>query len=136
MVVLGKHSYLFEVTGKQCNVQPFLKELGVAHNVPIVNGAIAYDCPHQHQTFILLFWNALHIPSMSNNLIPPFIMRERGIIVDEMPKIHGKPAIISNHTIVFPDIDLKIHLHLNGIFPTFPVELPYLVKSCIVIRSS
>ena len=96
----------------------------MVRRVPIVDGAIAYDCPHQHQTYILLFRNALHIPSMNNNFIPPFIMCERGIIVENMPKIHGNPAIISKHTISFPNIDLKIHLHLHRIFSYSPSRTP------------
>ena len=98
----------------KCNVQPFFQVLCMARNVSIVDRAIAYDCPHQHQTYIILLRNILHIPSINNNLIPPFSIRERGIIVDEMSKIHGKPVIISNHKISFPDNDLKIHLRVHG----------------------
>ena len=46
MMVLGANSYIFESTGKTCNVQPFLEELDLAENVPIVDGDVAYDCPH------------------------------------------------------------------------------------------
>ncbi len=45
MCVLGKHSYIFNSNGKTCNVSPFMDELGVATDVPIVDGAVAYDCP-------------------------------------------------------------------------------------------
>ena len=43
MVVLGRHSFVFESTGKICIVRPFSEEIGVAEDVPIVDGAIAYD---------------------------------------------------------------------------------------------
>jgi len=41
MVVLGRNSFIFESTGKTCNVKPFSEEIGVAEDVPIVDGAIA-----------------------------------------------------------------------------------------------
>ena len=46
MCVLGRNAYIFEATGRTCNVSPFMDELGIASDVPIVDGAIAYDCPY------------------------------------------------------------------------------------------
>ena len=43
MVVLGKHLFVFEKTGRTFIVQPFCTDLGIAADVPIVDGAIAYD---------------------------------------------------------------------------------------------
>lgn len=37
MIVLGKHAFVFEHTGRTCNVRPFTSELGVAPNVPIAD---------------------------------------------------------------------------------------------------
>ena len=34
MVVLGLNSFVFESTGRTCNVQPFRTDLGVAKDVP------------------------------------------------------------------------------------------------------
>ena len=59
MKVLGKHSFIFESTGKTCNVRPFSKEIGIAEDVPIVDGAIAYDDPNSGKTYVLLVRNAL-----------------------------------------------------------------------------
>ena len=52
MVVMGINSFVFETTGKSCNVRPFLSELGMAHDVPIVDAAVAFDCPYRHKTYI------------------------------------------------------------------------------------
>ena len=46
MIVLGHNSFVFESTGRTCNVQPFSTDLGTATNISIVDGAIAYDCPY------------------------------------------------------------------------------------------
>ena len=62
MVVLGKHAFIFESTGRTCNVKPFDASLGLATNVPIVDGALAYDCPVTNMTYILIVRNALHLP--------------------------------------------------------------------------
>ena len=40
MVVLGRHSFVFESTAKTCYVRPFSEEIGMAEDVPIVDGAI------------------------------------------------------------------------------------------------
>ena len=49
---------------------------------------IQYDSPLDGREYMLVIQNALRVPLMSNNLIPPFIMRENGIIVNECAKIH------------------------------------------------
>ena len=124
MVVLGKHSFIFESSGRTCNVSPFAKELGIASNVPIVDGAIAYDCPTTKETYILIVRNALYMPSMDLNLIPPFIMRAGGVQVNEVPKIHCDDPTSNDHCISFKDIDLRIPLQLFGTFSYFHTRKP------------
>ena len=125
MVVLGKHSFIFESSGRTCNVQPFARELGIASNVPIVDGAIAYDCPFTGDTSILLVRNALYIPSMVNNLIPPFIMRAGGVTVNDVPKIHCPDPSTDDHCLIFKDSDLRIPLQLTGVFSYFHSRMPH-----------
>ena len=128
MVVLGKHAFIFESTGRTCSVRPFSSELGVANNVPIVDGAIAYDCPYTQETSILIVRNALHIPSMEHNLIPPFIMRAGGVIVNDTAKIHCADPTTNDHCILFPTSDLRIPLQLHGIFSYFHSRLPTITE--------
>ena len=40
MVVLGKHYFVFDKTGRTCNVQPFSTEMGIAADALIIDGAI------------------------------------------------------------------------------------------------
>ena len=124
MVVLGCNSYVFESTGRTCNVKPFDSSLGTAPNVPIVDGAIAYECPYSSKTYILIVRNALYIPRLTNNLVPPFIMREAGVEVNETPKIHCEDPRIEDHSISFPDSSLRIPLQLVGIFSCFQTRKP------------
>ena len=76
MVVLGSECFVFEWSGKTCTVNPFTDQLGSAKDVPIVDAAIAYDCPYTNVSYVLIIRNALYMPSMRSNLIPPFIMRQ------------------------------------------------------------
>ena len=119
MIVVGKDYFIFESTGKTCNVEPFTADHDVATNIPIVDAALAYDCPFTHETYILIIRNTLYIDSMKNNLIPPFIMREGGVIVNDIPKMHSSGHIINDHCISFKDTNLGLPLLLNGIFSYF-----------------
>ena len=54
MIVLRKNSFVFESTGRICNVELFSTDLGMATNVPIIDGVLAYDCPYTSQVYIIL----------------------------------------------------------------------------------
>ena len=77
------------------------------------------------KTYLLTFRNALYVSSMSHNLIPPFIMRAAGLIVNDVPRIHTKTEDLTNetHCIVSEgedsEVKMKIPLKLDGIFSYF-----------------
>ena len=54
----------------------------------MVDAATQYDCPYDGKSCVLVVRNAINIPSMLNNLIPLFTMKEAGIIVNDKAKIH------------------------------------------------
>jgi len=125
MVVLGCNSYIFDsVPHKTCDMAPFDPKLGTSKKVPIVDGAIAYNCPFKLKTYILIAQNALYLPNIQHNLIPPFIMREAGLQVSEIAKIHTKEPLKSDHCIILDSDQLHISLQLNGIFSFFPSRRP------------
>ena len=125
MMVLGSNAFIFELTGRSCNVQPFDSKLGMSHDVPIVDGALAYECPYTMETYVPIVRNALYIKHLRNNLFPPFIMREGGVVVNDVPKIHSKHPTVTDHSTSFPDEpDLLIPLHLSGIFSYFCTRKP------------
>ena len=125
MVVLGRNCFVFDgIHGKTCDVEPFDPTLGTVKKVPIVDAAIAYDCPFQNKTFVLIIRNALHIPTMEKNLLPPFILREAGLQVNDVPKIHISDPSTSDHTIQFQKDELTIPLQLWGIFSFFHSRIP------------
>ena len=125
MMVFGIGCYIFDsIDQKTCNVQPFDPSIGVAKNVLIVDAALAYDCPYTYKTYILLARNVLIVKGLENHLIPPFIMREAGLVVNEVAKIHMNDPSSSDHSIIVKDYDLKIPLQLNGVFSYFKTRKP------------
>ena len=82
----------------------------------LVDRVLIYDCPYSGKSYILVVQNAIHVPSMENNLIPPFMMREAGIVVNEKAKIHMNDPKDSDHSITFNSTGFGIPLYLWGIF--------------------
>ena len=98
----------------------FSDEVENIQSVPIVDAALEYDRPKTLKTYLIIAKNALHIPSMQHNLIPPFIMQEAGIEVNDAPRIHIRDeATREIHSIMLPQVDLRIPMRLSGILSYF-----------------
>ena len=87
MPVVGKHAYIIAETGKKVDVSPFTPDYKPL-TVPLVDATIKYDNPYNGKSYILVLRNALYVPSMDNNLIPPFMLRALWVTVNDVPKIH------------------------------------------------
>ena len=87
MPVVRKEALIVEQYGKTVEVSPFTPDYKPI-KVEVVNAMVQYDSPLDGREYMLVIRNALCVPSMSNNLIPAFIMRENGIVVNECAKIH------------------------------------------------
>jgi hypothetical protein len=61
---------------------------------------------------------------MSHNLIPPFLLREAGVVVKDIPKMQVNDPTVSDHSVYFPRSDIRIPLALCGIFSYFPTRKP------------
>lgn len=122
--VVGKFCQVLEDTGRKARVSGFTSELGKPLVVKVVNAAIAYDCEHTGKTYILVVCNALYFENMEVNLIPPFVMRLAGVEVDECPKFLSKNPTEENHSIYFPEEDIRMHLQLEGIISYLPSRRP------------
>ena len=48
MIVLGKHFFVFEWSGKFCTANSFNDCLGSVKDVPIIDDSIDYDCSYSH----------------------------------------------------------------------------------------
>ena len=98
MAVVGKHAFILSTSEKTTEVHPYHPDYD-PKTVPIVDVTVQYDCPFSNETYVLLIRHALYIPSMSNNLIPPFMLRESGLIVDDVPKIQHEDPAVEHHCI-------------------------------------
>jgi hypothetical protein len=100
-------------------VTPFSSDLPVMERVEIVDAAVAYDDRYTRVTYILLMRNVLWIPLMDHNLLPPFLIREASLYLDETPKFQSNDLSLDNHCIYDEVSGLRIHLQLKGTFSYF-----------------
>ena len=87
MAVIGRHAHILSTSDRTVEVNAFTLEHATI-KAPLVDAALQYDSPYDGKSYILVIQNGIHIPSMTNNLIPPFLMREAGVAVNDKPKIH------------------------------------------------
>lgn len=122
MVCLGRHCTIVNWTHRVMKVNGFGPTMSMNH-VPVVDAVVVFEDPYhdvdEDGTYFLVFQNALYIPSMKHHLIPPFILREAGLRVDETPKRQALDVTEDNHTIFDPGTNMRIHMSLNGIFSSF-----------------
>ena len=123
MPVVGKHGYIIAETGKTVDVSPFTPDYKLLP-VPLVDATIKYNNPYNGKSCMLVLRNALYVPSMDNNLIPPFMLREMGVAVNDVPKIHKEEPTVDDHAITFVETGFQIPLSLWGIFSYFPTSKP------------
>jgi len=98
MVVVGKHCHIIRETGRSADVNPFTPEYEALRKIPVVDAAILYEDPVSGKEHLLVVRNALYVEAMENNLVPPFIMREAGLTVNDVPKIQLNDPSVEDHT--------------------------------------
>ena len=89
MVVLGKECYQISDVEKYAEVLGWSPLCGVVDEVPIIDAIVSYIVPNSNKFYLLLICNALYVPDMEHNLIPPQIMRKAGLEVNELQKRQG-----------------------------------------------
>ena len=119
MMVIGKQAFIFSHSGQYAHVRAFTDEVKGIPKVPIVNAVIAYDFPQSGQTYLLMVRNALCVPSMEHNLIPPFILRDAGLVLHDTPKIHCNVPSTEDHSLFDEETGLIIPFTLDGTFSVF-----------------
>ena len=122
MRVFGKYCFIISKYGKEAIVNAFTDQVGTI-TFPIVDAAVAYDCPWSQTTYILITRNILSVPSIDHNLIPPFILREDGLTVNGNATIHLNEPSIDDHAIICPNSDQRIRLHLHGTVSWFSTRM-------------
>ena len=119
MAIVGNQATVFH-TGRIAEVRAFSDKVEKLESVPIFDAALAYDWPKYLKTYLLIVKNALHIPSMKHNMIPQFILREAGLEVNDIPRIHIRDEVTrESQSIIMTRVDLRIPLQLSGVFSYF-----------------
>jgi hypothetical protein len=97
MAVAGRDCTIIATSGQYATVTPFSDELPVMEDIEIGDVAMAYDDP-------ILLERILLIPTMDHNLLPPFLIREASLFIDETPKYH---TICDNETGMLIDLQIR-----------------------------
>jgi hypothetical protein len=91
-----------------------------------VSAARAYDCPRTGQVIILMVHQAIHIPTMENNLLCPMQIRMNDAKVSDIPKFLADNPTDETHAITFKDDEATfiIPFSLDGVTSVFPTRKP------------
>ena len=95
--------------------------------MPIVSRVIAYDIPGTGKTIVLHVHQAIHMPTMTNNLLNLMQMQASDIMVNEVPKCMVDSPSDDTHSIQLQDHD--VHDTIN-----IPLELRDVI-SCFFLSS-
>ena len=111
--------------GETVDVAPFTPDYNPI-SVELVDAALKYECPYTGEIKILIIRRGLYVPSMTHNLLPPFMIREAGININEVPRIHVTSPTEEHHAITFQETNFRIRipLSLHGTFSYFPTSKP------------
>ena len=116
MLVAKKNCYVIGLTVETMDVCPFTPEYESLKKVPLSDAALMYTCEYTNKKCLIIVRNALYVPFMDINLIPTFIVREEGVVINDKPKIHVYDPSLDDHAIIFVKDNMRIPLKLNGIF--------------------
>ena len=123
MHVIGCNARVISTSDMMCDVRDFSPDISPL-KVKIVYAGVEYSCLYTGLDYILVIRNRLHVPAMVHNLIPPFIMRELGVIVNDMAKIHLNNPMEEDHSLFFQEVNLRIPLQLHGVLSYFETIKP------------
>ena len=125
IVVCGKYCHILSRSGINTTIPVFTNDVGTMQ-IPIVDAVITYNFPDTNKVWLLIVRNFLFVKSMNHNLVPPFILQEDGLEVNDRPKIHYPKGIprITNHTFGNAKHRLLIPFKFSGIFSMFDSRKP------------
>ena len=121
--VIGMNSYILSEIGETVDVAPFTPDCKPI-SVELVDAALKYECPYSGEVKILIIRRGLYVPSMTHNLLPPCLLREAGININEVPKIHVTSPTEEHHAITFQESNFRIPPSLHGTFSYFLTSKP------------
>ena len=123
MPVIGRNAYILLKICETVDMAPFTPDYKPISE-ELVDAALKYECPYSGKVKILIIRWGLHVPSMTHNLLPPFMLRETGIHINEVPKFHITSPTEEHHAITFQETNFRIPLTLHSTLSYFPTSKP------------
>ena len=107
----GNESQVLYEIGK-ADVAGFHQDLGQVEGAKIVTAGVAYDDQENGDTYHLIFNQVLFLLGLDHHLINPFQLRDNGILVNDILRIHTniEDRTTSTHSITVPSVNLQIPL--------------------------
>ena len=112
---LGKdYCAILQDTGRRVTVEGFGNAVQQIKGIPMVPAVVAYDCPIEQQTYMLIFHESLLVPKMKTHLINPLQLRNQGLQVNDTLLQHLDPQQRKHgcHSIIAEDPHLHIPMSL------------------------
>ena len=81
-------------------------------------------CLYTDKLYILIVKNKFILPSMTQNVLPLFVVRSYGVQANSTPNIQAKEPTSNGHSIYFCNDDFRIPLLLWGVFSYFTMLKP------------
>jgi len=125
--VVGNNCLIVHEYDRWVTVTGYDPTQGSVKDLKVVGAVIAYDCPQTGEVIIIRINQAIHIKSMSNNLLCPMQIRMNDIKVFDCPKFLIENPKDIDHTLTLPSgngEDYSIPLSLNGVTSYFPTRKP------------
>ena len=116
MPVIGMNAYILSKIGETVDAAPFTPDYK-PFSVELMDAALKNECLYSGEIKILIIRRGLHVPSMTHSLLPPFMLREAGITINEVPKLHATFPTEEYHAITFQE------KNLNSFIATWPILL-------------
>ena len=61
---------------------------------------------------------------MLHNLVPPFVIRREGNLLNDIPKMQVDDPNVDDHSLYFPEAEVRIHMQLVGTVSFFSTRIP------------
>ena len=111
MFVAGKDVHVLAKTGRTASVQAYDPSMQPVQ-LDIIDCAVLYESSLTGRKVLMIVEGAIYSPTMDHNLVPPFMLREAGVVVDTTPKCQANSPNDNHHSLYWPGVDLRIPLQL------------------------
>jgi hypothetical protein len=128
--VIGRNALIVQMLNKKVNVTGFDPLQGKVKDLDLVSAALACDCPTTGGTVVLMVHQAVHVPTMDEDLLCPMQMRVNHVELQECPKfMEVRPNDLSHALCVTQNgEELCMPFGLRGVTSCCPARKPTTIE--------